>query len=191
MSALPVAAPWSPACMDDDERTAWEAKNARVTGMFGGVGKADRPCTDCTLGFAADMRAIGRCNGAPGGVEEEETMDQDRTVTRIESAATTKVAIALAAPCGGCGHAPVCRLRESVEALARTTVSVPKLEPGLAVELRGTIACEWFVKAKGAQPTAPRPKRELSPEQREAARERMLHARAIGVARKAEAAGVQ
>lgn len=185
MTAPPVVAPWSPACMDEAERVEWEAANARITGMFGAVRRADRPCTDCTLGFAADMRALGRCNGTPGGVEEEEPVDETRTIARIESAATTKVAIALAAPCGPCGHAPVCRLREAVEAMERTSVPVPKLETGLTVELRGSIACDWFAKAKAA-PAAGEggPKRGWTPEQRAAQAER---ARQQMAARKAAA----
>jgi len=172
--------------MDPDEWALWERANRSLSSPFD---RAARPSDDCPLGHAADMRALGRCNGTPGGVDEEETMDDTRTIARIESAATTKVGIALSAPCGPCAHAPVCRLRESVEAMARTTVPVPKLETGLAVELRGTIACEWFAKAKAAPAAAgeARPRRELTPEQREAAKERMLHARAIGVARKAAA----
>jgi hypothetical protein len=188
MTAPPAAAvTWNPACMDEAERTEWEAANARIKNLYAGTRQADRPCTDCTLGFAADMRAVGRCNGTPGGVEEEEPMEDTRTLALIESASTTKVGIAVSAPCGSCAHAPVCRLRGAVEALAKATIPVPKLEPGLAVELRGAIACEWFAKAKATPSTDPRPRRELTPEQREAARERMLHARAVGVAKKAAA----
>jgi hypothetical protein len=182
-----VAALWVPLCMEPDEWVLWQAGNARVTGSTAGVRRADRPCEDCPMGYAADMRAEGRCNGEPAGVDQEEEHMDNATITRIEQAATTKVRVALVAPCGGCTHAPVCRLRESVTAIEQALVAVPKLEDGLAVELRGTITCDWFVKAKAApRADAPdRPKREMTPEQREAARERMLHARAVGVARKA------
>jgi hypothetical protein len=33
-----------------------------------GGAKAVRPCHDCPLGYAAEMRALGRCNGTPAGV---------------------------------------------------------------------------------------------------------------------------
>lgn len=181
------AAPWVPLCMEPDEWTGWQAANARLNGFTAEARRAFRPCEDCPMGYAADMRAEGRCNGEPSGVDEEEEQMDTAPVTRIEQLATTKVRVALVAPCPGCMHAPVCRLRESVTALGQAPVAVPKLEDGLVVELRGAITCDWFAKVKVApRPADPdRPKREMSPEQREAARERMLHARAIGVAKKA------
>jgi len=52
---------WAPLCMDAAEWADWQASNPlRVRGAV------SRPCADCLLGFAADMRAAGRCNGSPG-----------------------------------------------------------------------------------------------------------------------------
>lgn len=68
-----VAERWQAACMDPDEWEVWQDTNRRLT-SFGD--QATRPCDDCTLGFAADMRALGRCNGTPAGADEEdEPMD--------------------------------------------------------------------------------------------------------------------
>lgn len=50
--------------MDRREWATWVERNPRNPG---GVRYADRPCVDCPLAYAAEMRAIGRCNGAPGG----------------------------------------------------------------------------------------------------------------------------
>ena len=47
------------ACQTDDEWQLW--KDAALTLIS--------PCEECPLGFAADMRAIGRCDGVPAGVE--------------------------------------------------------------------------------------------------------------------------
>jgi hypothetical protein len=68
--ADPIAVPWTPACMEPDELAAWGEMNGRVRGS----GQAQSPCTDCRLAFAIEMRAIGRCNGTPRGVEEDTEM---------------------------------------------------------------------------------------------------------------------
>lgn len=52
---------WVAACMTPTEWENWE--RIRVYGLI-------RPCDACPLGFAADMRAIGKCNGTPAGVQE-------------------------------------------------------------------------------------------------------------------------
>lgn len=49
----------------------WALWRARWKASYGSHRRA-RPCPDCPLGFAVEMRAEGRCNGEPGGVEEDE-----------------------------------------------------------------------------------------------------------------------
>lgn len=56
--------PIRPACMDDDEYAGWTRLNV--------ASRTASPCDDCLAGFAADMRAIGRCDGTPLGYEDDE-----------------------------------------------------------------------------------------------------------------------
>lgn len=66
---------WVAACMEPDEWEAWQVSNRRIAVS----GRAPRPCSDCPLGFAAEMRSVGRCNGSPNGVDdhEEDEMPDD------------------------------------------------------------------------------------------------------------------
>ena len=60
-----AATGWAPACMDAVEWAEWGARNPLAN-----IPEADqvaRPCEECPIGWAADMRAEGRCNGIPGG----------------------------------------------------------------------------------------------------------------------------
>lgn len=59
---------WVAACMDPGEWASWQEKNRQVAQNQ----QAPRPCSDCLLGFAAEMRAIGRCNGQPAGDSADE-----------------------------------------------------------------------------------------------------------------------
>lgn len=52
---------FTPLCMDAEELAGWRAQNDRS--RHGNGIRARRPCEDCLLGFAAEMRALGRCNG--------------------------------------------------------------------------------------------------------------------------------
>jgi hypothetical protein len=76
------AGAWRAECMDDEEWARWVETNP-IAG-FQDATIAPRPCTDCPLGFAAEMRAEGRCNGSPGwqppaDEEEEATMGEQIT----------------------------------------------------------------------------------------------------------------
>lgn len=53
---------WAPACMADREWALWRKVNARTSAQD----RAVRPCADCPISFALEMRAEGRCNGLPG-----------------------------------------------------------------------------------------------------------------------------
>lgn len=189
MGGLTVAAPaWAPLCMDEDEWAGWRRHNERLAvAQYGDTKRAQRPCEDCPLGHAADMRALGRCNGEPGGIEdEEETVEP--TPTAAAKVAVTRTRVRFEAPCRTCSHAPVCRLREGIIAASEVSVEVPVLGDGVRLALAGSVECDWYVKAKRPPEAAPKPRREMTPEEKEAARERMLRARAIGVEKKAAAA---
>ena len=68
------AAAWEPTCMDADDWAAWQAMNRSLKKE----NQAPRPCTDCLAGYAAEMRAVGRCNGQPAGDHREEDIVDDR-----------------------------------------------------------------------------------------------------------------
>jgi hypothetical protein len=54
---------WAPLCMEPEDWADWQAMNPRIS-EAGGF--APRPCTDCPIAFADEMRAVGKCNGTPG-----------------------------------------------------------------------------------------------------------------------------
>ena len=150
MSALRAPVTWSPACMAEDEYEAWLFMN-RATATARAVA-VTRPCVDCTLGYAAEMRAVGRCNGTPAGVEEEEDMEQPETVdVRLSRRVPVTVA---PPPCASCAHEPVCALRATVEGLVEIPVGAPPVPDGLRITLAATVACDHFLRDR-AQP-APR-----------------------------------
>lgn len=170
---------WRPACMDDEEWALWKAGNDRLVNR---KLQASRPCADCPLGHAADMRAEGRCNGTPGGVEDEEDEHMDQVAPAAEPKPVTptrQVRIAVSAHCDGCAHVQVCRITDEVRAIADTTVAVPKVGPSLALELSASVSCEFYtpVRKVGRPP--------LTPEQRAAAGQRLAAGRE---AKKAKAA---
>lgn len=72
-------------CMTEDELALWRLQAEYVRKW--GATNTDDPCFDCTLVFAEEMRAIGRCNGTPGVAEPTEPMDlsEARRSSRRES----------------------------------------------------------------------------------------------------------
>jgi hypothetical protein len=62
--------------MSEDEWSDWQRHNQSM-----GSGRAKRPCEDCLLGFAAEMRLEGRCNGTPAG-DHTEPEEEELPVTR-------------------------------------------------------------------------------------------------------------
>lgn len=132
--------------MDPEEWTEWVARNPlHITD----TAAAARPCTDCPLAFAADMRAEGRCNGTPGGVAEEpeeEEFVEPAIAARPDPG--IRVAVTLKAPCASCEKADVCSLRPAVEALTDLPVLVPLLDHRVGLELAGTVTCAAFVRAR-------------------------------------------
>lgn len=59
---------WAPLCMDDVEWRLW--KDADVKSLH----PVYRPCAECPLSFAAEMRAIARCNGSPGALPKRRSL---------------------------------------------------------------------------------------------------------------------
>lgn len=140
---------WRAACMDDQEWAEWVARNPLY---IGDTAATARPCTDCPLGFAADMRAQGRCNGTPGGVaadpDEPEEEEPVEPIIPPRPDPGIRIAVTLQAPCPACEKADVCSLRPSVEALAELPVLAPALDPRVGLELAGSVTCTAFVKAR-------------------------------------------
>ena len=179
---MTLLATWAPACMDADELIAWTESNARVNG----TSRAATPCADCTLGYAAEMRAVGRCNGTPGGVEED-NVEPTREAAAIAEAREIigRRRVTTVAPCGTCTHARVCRLRPPDE--LDVSVSLPALATELDVTLTATVECtEYLQAAKGkVGPAVDRPRREFSPEARERLRAGAAKTQAILAAKRA------
>lgn len=51
-----------PDCMTDAELDSWQAANRRISDV---KERALRPCADCPIEFAREMRREGLCNGSP------------------------------------------------------------------------------------------------------------------------------
>ncbi len=171
MIAEPIAVLWTPLCMEPDELARWQEMRDRSTS------RSDRialPCRDCLAGFAIDMRALGRCNGTPNGVEEDTEMDQpDTSVERAYGngetfaatprALTRRVELEVAAPpCGSCSHEPVCALRAAFEGMATVETSAPPLPDGLRLALSASVACAHFLRDRAK----PAPVRVLTSQER-------------------------
>lgn len=185
---------WRPRCMSDEEYASWAEKNAT---------RVKRPCADCPLGYAADMRAQGRCNGTPGGVEQDEEEGDDVTMPpRLSAAAalalprersvdrpggsTTELAVAVDLPCPACMHAPVCRIKASIEGqLERVGVLTPRLDPALTIQLEAKLECSLFRPERPAKRGGGA--HQVSPEGRERMRE---SGRRLAAQQKAKRGGV-
>lgn len=61
-AAAAIDRPWSPDCMSPADFTDWTRHNEKTNGM-----RAKRPCEDCPLAYALEMRGINSCNGYPAG----------------------------------------------------------------------------------------------------------------------------
>lgn len=168
---------WTPACMSADELATWQS----------GRNWADRPCLDCLLGFAVEMRAVGRCNGTPGGVQEDELEEAQE-----ERPMTTSVRAQVSAPCDRCIHLEVCARRETIAELASVPVEVIQLAKGLSFAVSVEIECDAFLAAKKSRvdrPAGEGPKSYWTPERRQAQAARLIEFNARRAAeRKLEAA---
>ena len=168
---------WVAACMDPAEWDAWHAANRSARG-----GRDSRPCDDCLLGFAAEMRTAGRCNGQPGADATDDEEETAMEPTNTPAPKTTPARLTVEAPCRSCSHAPVCRVRDRVIDASTIAIAVPVMGDGVTIALTGTVECDWYVRDRGAPSERKGRKHNWSPEQRAAAAER---ARQMMAARKA------
>ena len=161
MIAEPVAPAWTPLCMEPDELAAWQEMRDRSTAYHD---RTARPCRDCLTGFAAEMRAIGRCNGTPADFEEDPEMDAPATPTPPRSLPVARrVALDVAAPpCESCSHEPVCGLRAALEGVADVETTAPALPTGLTFSLTATVECAHFLRDR----SKPAPVRVLTSQER-------------------------
>ena len=70
-----------PLCMTTAELSAWNRAN-EVTGRH----RVGRPCDDCPLSFAVQMRATDRCNGEPLG-----DLDREKHTPRMARASLVRI----------------------------------------------------------------------------------------------------
>jgi hypothetical protein len=164
--AEPVAEAWAPACMAPDEWADWQRLNPSPApsrrGLRGSL-FVDRPCADCPIGYAVDMRALGRCNGKPGGTEEDTEMDQPEPTAPRGLTTTRRVSLeVIAPPCGSCSHEPVCALRAAFEGMATVETNAPSLPAGLRLYLTATVECGHYLRDEAK----PAPVRVLTPQER-------------------------
>jgi len=116
MSAAVADAPaWAPACMDDAEWSAWSGFNSRLSAL---MDRADRPCADCSLGYASEMRAAGRCNGEPAGWNPD-TDNETPAETPKETPVTEAPALPLLPPSDGTLSTTLTRASIAREAVER------------------------------------------------------------------------
>lgn len=144
-----IAGGWRADCMSDQEWSDWVRQNPLAIND-GSI--ADRPCVDCPLGFAAEMRAIGRCNGQPGAVggrheaaeEDDDMIDRPGQPGPRGSAPLELVP----PPCGTCAHEPICVLKIALQKAKTAEVAVAPLPDGLSVVVTARVDCRFYTKAK-------------------------------------------
>jgi hypothetical protein len=136
--------PFVPLCMEPDELADWHQHNR--TAAFAAKGKALSPCEDCLLGYALEMRAIGKCNGTPGAAADVEDEEPEEPAARRTMAT---VNVKLSAPCGSCAHEPICIRRAAIEKLdERQAVEMTPLPAGLGVTLSASIDCDAYLRVR-------------------------------------------
>lgn len=149
MTAPATAPAHVPACMTAAELALWQAGNGLTTGTKNGrrvyAGRAASPCDDCTLGYAADMRAAGRCDGTPGGVEEDDSMETPVTYASGGTTQHLRTRVTVVAPCASCVHARVCRMRPDDELVV--AAELPLLDGALTATLTATVECMEYARA--------------------------------------------
>jgi hypothetical protein len=67
--------------MSADDFADWTAKNLAIYSL---TDRAPSPCYDCTLSFALEMRAEGRCDGHPGGLPYAAPSITERSVMAVK-----------------------------------------------------------------------------------------------------------
>lgn len=160
---------WQPKCLEPSELELWHDVDAGIP-----------PCHSCPLAFAAEQRALGRCNGQPSGADDEEEDDVIGD-NGIAGQVTQERRIELIAPCGSCLHREVCGLKDKLERAGEADVTMARLPDELQVVLQARVDCSFYARDRGAakgvaaaaREVKPRATRNWSPEQRAAAAERM------------------
>lgn len=167
---------WEPACMDPAEWADWQRLNPVLNSLM----HTERPCTDCPIGYARQMRAIGRCNGTPALVVEENPV--------IDSDDLTTIDVVSEAPCPGCAHRNVCSMRAGVEGLRSIEAVLPKLPRAIKTVVSVQVECSEFLRDRtqgrdpstaGARASAAA-RASWTPEKRAAASIRLAERRARG-----------
>ena len=188
MTAPAVTDTWMPLCMEPDELVSWSEMRDRSTAYHD---RTAHPCRDCLPGFAAEMRAVGRCNGTPSGIEEDTEVEQPATPTPPRSLPVRRTTVldVAAPPCESCAHEPVCGLRAALEGIADVETTAPRLPDGLSLTLTAVVSCGHYLRDKGR--AFEKPKRTLSPEGLAAVRANGIRARLLskGAGKWAESAG--
>jgi len=152
-------------CMTPVELEAWEGTNVRIQNPRE---RALGPCADCLLAYALEMRAAGRCDGTPGGVEEDDDVTMDpRSRPGLRPGPDVLPAPAelqpgrwsdldvLFPPCGSCSHEQVCHLRIALEGVARVEIIAPDLPAGLKLRIGATVECSAYSRGR-SRPAAVR-----------------------------------
>jgi len=185
-AAVPVE-PFVPLCMEPDELADWNDHNRAAARH----GKAPNPCHDCMPDFALEMRAEGRCNGHPRGVEPGE--DEPEEPARKDRHMQT---VLVRHACDMCVHSRVCGRRASIANLTRgVEIETDPLPAGLTIALEARVDCDAYLpmhksRAKGSEPVpqgqgeAERPRRQYSAEALQHIRENGAKARAAAQARR-------
>jgi hypothetical protein len=148
--------------MTPGEWSEWRRLNPVRLAHIRGTRIAARPCEDCPLGFAADMRAQDKCNGEPGYIAGEDDEEEEEHTVAEQSGSSQVVSVT--APCGTCSHAPVCRLRAAVEGARTASVDFPRVDAAITVEVAATVSCAHYSGQRQAKATGTDGKRHLSPE---------------------------
>ena len=140
----PTEPDWRPLCMSAEELAEWQESADGQPVTTRAHERAAIPCTDCTLGFAAEQRAIGKCNGRPGGAEEDDELDVTPALeaTRMSTAVRTLVS----APCESCLHRAVCSRRAAILDLDTADVEIETLPEGLSVALSAVVECDAYLR---------------------------------------------
>lgn len=85
---------WTAACMEPDEWAHWLEHNPR--NVSGGV--ALKPCVDCPVDFAVEMRTQDRCNGTPGPLLPGRPLRTSVSIALVPPHAVVPVVTPLAEP---------------------------------------------------------------------------------------------
>jgi hypothetical protein len=161
---------WSPLCMEPDEWADWQRLNPVLNQAI----HAERPCADCPVGYARQMRAIRRCNGTPGLKEENDPVAERDDLTTIE--------VASDAPCPSCVHRTVCGMRTAVESLRKLEILAPSLPKAVRTVISVEVECSEFLRDRSAANAkhSATSKASWTPEKRALAAERLRERRARG-----------